>query len=364
MTALLPQPPLERLVSYLRFEGWKLVSDNERWYVLEGYEDIDGDAIEIILSKNDSAPDYRLYIEQTLDIVSSLTNKSLDMLAREIMHRERDILDSRITKNADVTSTALMSAFNAVSGLKDLFVCATDSEQRDAKPFYQKAGSNPNRILEVVRFGHTFAGSFGYSIESPVKTQTDMFQAPLERRVLERIVTGLVTTDKAVKLEDISPLVNGYETGFSANMCDAVLSMSDDHSIPIEYSVRWSDKYPVSTHLSAINSVYIEREHFEYLREASERLRDIIPEYVTVEGTIASLKSPDDPQSADVADRKVTIKWEMEEGKSRTIVVPLERNEYEEAWVAHWNKQVVSVKGFVQGSKRLLTDAKEFKVLG
>ncbi|MDE2855232.1 MAG: hypothetical protein OXN88_13755 [Chloroflexota bacterium] len=363
MTALLPQPPLERLVSYLKFEGWKLVSDNERWYILEGYEDIDGDPIEIILSKNDSTPDYRLYIQQTLDIVSSLTNKSPDVLAREVMHRERDILDTRIIDNTDITSTALKSAFNVVSGFKDLFVCATDSEQRDAKPFYQKAGSNPNRILDVVRFGHTFAGSFGYSIESPVKTQTDMFQAPLERRVMERIITGLVNADNAVKLADIGPLVNGYETGFSANMCDAILRTGDDHNTAIEYSVRWSEKYPVSDELRSVKCVQIDRNHYEFLQEASAKLREVQPKFVTIKGHVRNLRAPSDPQNADDPDRNVTIEWEMEEGISRKIVVRLESSEYAAAWNAHWNEQIVSVKGYIEGTKRQLSKPHDFKII-
>lgn len=363
MIALLPPPPLERTVSYLKSEGWELVSNNDRWYVFEGYEDIDGDAFEIILSKNVSSPDFRLYIQQTLDILSSLTDKTPEMIAAEILRYDRDIFDSRITERADVCSVPLRSAIKAIAGLKQLFVCATDSEERDSLPYYPKIGSKSGRILDEVRFGHTFPGSFVYSIESPVKTQTDMFKSPLQRRVMERIVRGLATTDNAAKMQEVTLLVEGYETGFSANMCDAILSMSDDHNLEIEYSVKWSKKYPVAEDLRAISSVCIKRDHFEFLRFASDKLKDIKPEFVTIEGHIVSLRSPDDPQSEEDVERKVTINWQQNEDEPRKVAVPLERDEYLEAILAHKDNKLVSVKGYIEGTKRQLAEPRDFKIL-
>ena len=62
-------------------------------------------------------------------------------------------------------------------------------------------------MVEHYRFGHTFAGSFGYTIESPLIHESDVFRSefqdrlfeleaytdeevvvtPLERRVMERV---------------------------------------------------------------------------------------------------------------------------------------------------------------------------------
>ena len=363
MIAKSHQPPLEYIVSYLKSEGWKLVTDNERWYVFEGCEDSDGDAFEIILSRNNQTPDYALYIQQAVDILASLTDTSPEKITKDILRHDRDIFNSRITENADLNSTPLRLAIKVISGLKQLFICATDSEERDSKPFYQRTGTNPGRVLDEVRFGHTFSGSFGYSVESPVKTQTDLFKPPLQRRVMERIVRGLATTDQAAKMQDVQPLVDGYETGFSANMCDAILSMSEDHNIPIEYSIEWSRIINVSKDLRAIDSVNIQRHHFEYLQSASARLKDIQPEFVTIEGPIVNLRSPNDPQSEDDFDRKVTILWDLEQEKSRKLVVHLSRDEYLEAIEAHKQGRLISVKGYILGSKRQLSEPREFKIL-
>ncbi|MCY4538589.1 MAG: hypothetical protein OXE52_10215 [Chloroflexi bacterium] len=352
--------PTHQIKSYLERERWSLINENERWIIFQGDHPVD-----IALPKDISAPDYHVYVEHALKTLSSATGKTPDAIVNDILRYDRDIFDLRITENADPNSTPLRLAFKAISGLKQLFVCAADSEVKDAKPYYPRDGSNPRRILDEIRFGHTFSGSFGYSVESPIKTQTNMFMAPLPQRVMERIVIGLATTDKATKMQDVTPLIDGYETGFSANMCDAILSMSDDHSMAIEFSIKWSKKRKyVPDDLKEINSVNIQQNHFEYLKSASNLLRDIQPEFVTVEGTVASLKSPKGPQSADDVDRNVTIKWEMEEGKTRTIVVALETNEYAEAWSAHWDNRLVSVKGYIQGSERLLSEPRDFKVIG
>lgn len=365
MIALLPAPPLERTVSYLKSEGWDLVSNNDRWYVFEGYENIDGDSFEIILSKNVSSPDFRLYIQQTLDILASLTNKTPEIIAAEILRYDRDIFDSRITENADSSSTPLRLAFTAISGLKQLFVSATASEEKDSQPYYSNIGANSSKILDEVRFGHTFSGSFGFSVESPVKTPRDMFKPPLERRVMERIAKGLVATDKAAKMQNVRPLVDGYETGFSANMCEAILSMSNDHSIPIEYSIRWSNKdiEKVAEEAKEFNSLYMRQHHFERLLEASEQLRHIRPEFVTVEGNIVNLRSPSDPQSEESVERKIRIKWEPAGKDSRTVEVILEREEYLEAISAHRNNRWISVKGYIRGSERKLSEPRDFKIV-
>lgn len=364
MIALVSQPPLEQTVSYLKSEGWTLVSNNERWYVFEGYEDIDGEAFEIILSKNDSTPDYRLYIQQTLDIVSSLTDKTPETIAGEILRYDRDIFYSRITENVDPSSTPLSSAFKAIAGLKQLFVASYASEERGSQPFYSNIGANSSKILDAVRFGHTYPGSFGYSVESPVNTQIDMFKPPLPQRVIERIVRGLATTDKATKIPDVAPLLEGYETGFNANMCDAILNLSNDHSKAIEFRIKWSKKRRnLPEGLEAIKSVNIQQHHFELLQEASEKLKYTQPEFVTVEGRIVGLRSPHNPQSEDADERKVTVEWDLEDGNTRNVVVPLEKDEYLEALSAHKDNKSLSVNGYIRGTERQLTDPSDFKII-
>lgn len=356
--------PTQHIKSYLEREHWSLVNENDRWIVFQSDHPVD-----IALPKDTLAPDYHVYVEHALKTLSSASGQPLDTIVNAILRYDRtkydlDILRARLMAHVYRSSLALRVATNFIAGLRLFLISATDPEVRDPKPWYEKAGSNPGDVLDEIQFGHTFASSFGFSIESPVKTPTNMFEPPLQRRVMQRIARGMIATEKAVMMENESPLVEGYETGFNANMCDAILSMSDDYDMEMVYTIEWSQKYPVADDLKAVSSVSISRDHFELLKVASAQLKNIKPEFVTVEGHIVSLRSPHNPQSEDADERRVTVAWEMENAKSRKIVVPLERDEYLEAISAHKDNKRLSVKGYIRSSDRQLAEPSDFKIIG
>ena len=76
--------PVDRVVSYLQSEGWQLAHENDGWYVLEGYETIDGDPFRISLPKNIIEWDTRLYVYVAVDIVSTLTDRSHEEIMNEL----------------------------------------------------------------------------------------------------------------------------------------------------------------------------------------------------------------------------------------------------------------------------------------
>ena len=354
--------PTHQIKSYLEREKWSLVNENERWIVFKGNHPVD-----IALPKDISVPDYHVYVEHALKTLSSATGKTRDAIVRDILRYDLDIFNVRIIDNADMSSIPLRLAHSAISGIQELFASATVSEVKEPQPYFLRVRSNPSNILDTVRFGHTFSGSFGYSVESPINIQNsgqlDMF--PLQRRVMERIVRGLVIADEAAKKQEVGPLLDGFSTGFSANMCDAILGISDDHNtVAIEYSVEWSNEIIVSEDLRTVKGVYIQQDHLKYLAQASEIMRQVQPELVTIEGHIVSLRSPDDPQSEEDFERKVTVEWDQDDGKSRMIVVKVDKEQYMEAMTAHKYNRLLSVTGYIEGSERELWMPRDFKIIG
>lgn len=378
MNASVYNLPLGHITSYLKSEGWELVSDNERWYVFEGCEDIDGEPFEIVLPKNINAPDYRTYVQHTVKILSSLTDKAPQTIADDILLYDRDILMIRILENVDTTSIPIHLAAKQIPALKQLIAYAASLEQDDEnakKPYFIQTAPTAGEMVKHYRFGHTFFGSFGYRIESPIKGnvhfQRDMFQdestaiLPLERRIMERIIKGLAATEEAVKLRDVKPLINGWDKGFNANMCDAILKMSDEQKEPIEYRIKWSNKIHVSNDLKHVKRVYIQKRHFEYLETASKQLKEQAPESVTIEGRIIDLHSSDDPKSEDAKDRSITVQWYQRQGRPRNVRITLQKDNYIKAIQAHGDWKIISVNGNLQrkGSKWQLSEPREFKIL-
>ena len=372
--------PLGHITSYLESEGWELVSDNERWYVFEGCEDIEGDPFEIVLPKNINAPDYPMYVQHTIKILSSLMDKTPEKITNDILFYDWDILMVRMTENVDATSIPIHLAAKQIPALKQLIAYAASSEQ-DAKTYFDNSASG-NKMLKHYRFGHTFASSFGYRIKSLVgdkkrfhqePRQMDLFEEdesevilPPSRRVMERIIRGLTATEEAVERRDAEPLIDGYAEGFNANMCDVILRISDSQKVPIEYSIKWSNKIIASDDVKNASNIHIRRRHFEYLETASEQLKILKPKFRTIHGLVIGLSSSGDPLSEDIIDRSVLVKWDPPgRGRSRKIRINLEKNDYIKAHQAHLAWDTISVNGVMQrkGSKWQLSEPREFKIL-
>ncbi len=85
MNASVYELSAKHITSYLEHSGWRLANRNERCYVFEGYKDVDDNPFEIVLPINESAPDFPVYVEHTVRILSALLDKSPDSVANELI---------------------------------------------------------------------------------------------------------------------------------------------------------------------------------------------------------------------------------------------------------------------------------------
>ena len=226
--------------------------------------------------------------------------------------------------------------------------------------------------------------SFGYRVESAVGDcvlfredseqlrRLEIFSdqeveeiPPLERRVMERIVRGLAATAKSANEDEITPLVDGYYSGFNANMCNALLEISMGHEEPVEYTASWSKKFPVPPEIKEHSRIRIDRSHFVYLDAARRQLMTQQPEKTTIEGMVTALSSEDDPRSDDADNRAVIVRITTGKYKARKLRIALGKRDYERADKAHMNWNTISVTGEMRqiGSHWHLSDPCDLKVI-
>ena len=295
------------LLHICKTEGWALVSNNNIVFALEGFEDAQGDPLEIILPKKEDAPDYSNYVRNSINLVSALTDKAPATIVNEIRLFDRDVL-TLIVESNPVDFAAIQ-----VPRIKGLIGHSANSE-RDVRPYFTRYSKAAKRMVEHFRLGRTQNGDCGYCIESIVgeivpyqmslpldKPRVQLpAKLPIQRRVMERIATGLMTAELAAKKGDAQPLVDGYADGFNANMCDAILKLSNIQREPVQINVKWSRKIAASRELTATKRFRIERRHIDCLKRASDKLRELKPEFQIIEGLVIGLSSLGDPQSDDV----------------------------------------------------------------
>ncbi len=358
----------EDLVAYLEANEWKLVAENSRWYIFEGYKDINGDSVDVFLPKNTEAPDYEAIVDGIVRTVSGFADKEPETVKAEIIGFDRDIFRARIQDTAAPNSVPIREAVKHVSELRKLFSGAIYLERR-VERFIPNMPSSASELDEYYQFGHTFPGSFGYQIESVVApaVQLHMFDdeepRPINRLALERIARGFAATQTAASQDSEQPLVDGYVNGFNANMCDAVIAMSNEGRHSIEYSFRWAGRISVASDLQSSHSFTIARRHVAVLQAASKVLREKDPEPLTVHGNIVNLNSPEDPRREHSEKRTILIRWNPGQGRSRTIEVALGKKEYAAAITAHSEHRQISVEGYMErtGQKWQLINPSNFK---
>lgn len=363
---------LENLRSYLLGSGWKPVEHASRRRVVFEKSFDDGESIDLILPSHPNMSDYLLSLAEAVSIIAAVEDIELDKVVRKIRQTNRDILNVRLlTASSGGFLLSLATVVREVSSLKKLFTFSASSE-KDARAYFKKALTAGRKHANYCQFGHTFEGSFGFSIESPIihskQSVLESFNAPLpfERKVIERIVRGFLIIQDAVEHEDLSILTNSYANALNANMCQALVEMSIDKTMEIEYSVLWSPTLQPSEDVRKFKSLRLDRKAYEYLERAADEMKNLEkPSEVTIQGQIQSLYTTSDPRAQDNRPRMIDVNWYNYEGGSIKVKVSLSAEEYLAAIEAHKAHKEIIVTGLLEhkGSRWQLENPYNFNVL-
>ena len=237
----------DAVAEYLRLTGWKPTeSPSRRWLTFQGVADREGHPLEIVLPSDPSASDAKVHLVVAVHLLAEIREEPIDAVIARIRYHDRDVLRVRDLETAEQDSITLELAARQVYCLKQ-FVAFAASSERDPKPKFNVALDIGRDLVRRYRFGHTFAGSFGLTVEAPIRGEPvvmrqlslapeeadDIVVMPIERRVMERIARGLRATHDARQYGNIDLLVREYPSAFNANMCRALAEMSFDKNLPI-----------------------------------------------------------------------------------------------------------------------------------
>jgi hypothetical protein len=207
------------------------------------------------------------------------------------------------------------------------------------------------------QFGHTQNGSFALTIHSPILAKPIEYRQmtlpgiepipvetipPVPRRIVERIVRGLIATKNAVQQQNIDALVH------------------------LEYSVLWSPKIDPPDDIANVSPVLLNGTDYAYLERAANDMKKLEEEKpVTVHGIVEGLTSPDDPHKFGVG-QSIVVKWDrLDLGRAIKIIIDLDPDEYLQAIDAHENYRPVEVSGVAKqiGTKWKLFSHTNFHVV-
>ncbi len=370
--ALRALKPLE-VSAYLRAKGWRQAADlhgkASLWLLTS-----EGNEFDVTVPQRRDMGDYALRISEVLETLAKLEQRSeLDVL-RDLLTAAADLIRVRSpSQDADNGTLPLEQAVEFVERSRDMMLAAACATLDKRAFFAKRKAQQAMDYLSHVRMGQTERGSYVLTILSPVAPELKPAQemlpiiaevsAPYERQVTQTLMASLRTLDEAARtagvLGDMAPFQAAISKGVSANLCDAVVGLSDVSSgHGLEIQVSWSRSRPVDGDVPA--RVFLASDTMPIIQEAARQFRETGPfEDVEVEGVVTRLD-----RGPEAVEGEVTIYGNVE-GQFRRMTLRLEGETYSKAVQAHDLRQTVKCTGDLvkEGRGYRLQNPRRFEVL-
>jgi hypothetical protein len=274
------------------------------------------------------------------------------------------------TRDAESGTIPVEEGLNLFQGGRDLLLASACSAHQPQAYYPRQSFAPAQAYLQQCRFGQTEPGSYTATIIAPVPpelapslfVETDngdeVAGEPYERRVTLLLMQGLQTIREAIERGNAAAILQGVARGVSANLCEALASMSSsDSQAMLHISMNWSRSRP-RTPKGILPRVSFAQSEFAVIREAARRLRDTVEQRrERIEGPILSLQA-EPAQLYEEFTGKVVLRA-LIEGRPARVRVVLKQSEYSAACDAHRDHLRVAVTGILHRD----AEAKQFDLL-
>jgi len=315
--------------------------------------------IEIELPTDTKRRDFRDRIDDAIETLAAIEQRPPDIVAEDIRSIGCDRVFSRIPDSLVIDdSIHLEIAAHHIRDMRRL-LAATATTELAPLPSFARSVPKALEYADSCRFGHTFKGSFGFTIESPLQPNVNPTlpvvpeHAPFERRVIERFVRGIQSVVLAANEGDTKPIVDAVATGFSANACEQFAQLIEDTSPGgMKVGFAFSSEWRTSTELAKVPEFEVGLRHIEVTRAAAKTLRaKPLDRPETVTGLVVDLHARHDPRGlfgGSKSDENIGIAWRPGGVGEIRVSVPLSQEDYQKAVEAHTAGQPVTVKGILE----------------
>ena len=145
-------------------------------------------------------------------------------------------------------------------------------------PHFEQPVPGAQDYLKDFNFCHTFQGSFGFEVTSEIvrkRQDQELFQLPVNRRMVERIARGLIALKRAIKNDDPDILISAHDEAFNARMCDSLSQIGLDGEVTFGININWATIIPPAQKLTSLSNVIIEKPEMQMLSFVSEKLKAV-----------------------------------------------------------------------------------------
>ncbi|KPU42147.1 hypothetical protein OXPF_39260 [Oxobacter pfennigii] len=325
----------------------------------------------IAFPANENYDDFFINLNELLQTISVFEQRSIEKIVKEILTVYFDRMEFRIVSTLSQDGKLPLDyAVDCIEGLKELILYSACAEQK-AQPICFRATNIAKDYLESFKLAQTEVGSFVINIDIQViDEQAEQMtiadyppSSPFEHKIVERIYTAISQVNNAVEQkQSISDMATvAYETGITANMCDALMKMKPaSGSAEIDTTIRYASA--LTQTVGQENHVTIKDHHFYVIDELAKIYRDkVLYQDVIISGIVKSLSKRD---VEDTTEKTIRLLTKID-GQYRTIIMELSEEDYRIACDAHRDEQEVEVAGELDMNNRMwvLTKIEYFRIV-
>jgi len=294
--------------------------------------------------------DIALMMEQVLRKLAEIEDRQLDEVSQDLRNPFADALRLRVkSRLADSGTLPLNEGLKLFEGGKKLLIaaaCATVTPQA----YYPRKSLKPvDEFIKKCQVGQTAIGSYVASILCPplAPLSTNLFDdldetQPFERAVTDKLMLSLGVLSESVQTGDASLIEKGIDQGVSADLCDALSSITppEEDSI-LQLELSWSPVRPQRA--QRIPSIArFAAPDLAFIATAGTQLREKTVRRDTVEGRIISLR--EQAMLIQELGRTVEIRARVED-RIATVRFGLDEQQYRTACDAYRDKKLVRLTG-------------------
>lgn len=361
---------------YLTSHGWKrdetTSTANGSVYAYPGLSDA-----EALLPARRDLVDFVERMADTVHMLAAVEGRDPSQILADLSSPPADVLRLQvIAPDATLGTLPLHEGIRLIEGARDLLLAAACSVRQSAAFFPRQAYKEALEFLQMCQLGQTERGSFITKIMAPVppsiETQSSLFEGddetllasePFARRSTVRLMRALQHIRRAIHAGNYHEILQGVESGVSANLCEAVAMMQPEgDQSQLRIHMSWASSRPrLPTGIET--TVGFARPAFEIVREAGRKLR-AAPAAARrqVEGQVVGLKA--DPSLFGDFEGTVIVKAEVARTPVRVQIL-LNAEDYKKACDAHRDWRPVRVSGLLHREAKVyhLTQPRDFTIV-
>lgn len=342
---------------YLQLNGWSRDHDFTNRHMMV-YTNKNTFPKTLAIPANEEYEDFYPILRNVMSILEKIEERSVNEIIKDVTTTFVDRLEIRVvSKITEDGKIPLEYAAECVEGLKELILYSVCAEQV-ARPICYRATDYAKVLLNKFKLAQTEKGSFVLNVDIQVVDENneqvvlDQFDPPkpFEHKVIERIGKAISQVDAIVNHQQqlTETAEDAFETGITANMCDAFLKMrpiSDEDQVSA--TIRYASSLTKKT--GQVEHIEMRANHFLIIDELAKIYRNkTAVQDAALTGIIRSLTKGNDTEDDS---HKIKLYTTFNDAP-RTVTIVLSNEQYCIACDAHRDGLEVEVSGKLDMSER------------